>query len=83
VHHDAPPHTRPTFTFGNAKTLNGGLVGLRSGPATLRAWDITPDDERFIMLDRGDQPQDATTNQINFVLNWFEELKSHFAATKP
>ncbi|HEX9597672.1 MAG TPA: hypothetical protein VF982_12385, partial [Anaerolineales bacterium] len=36
-------------------------------------YDVSPDGQRFLMLDPIERPQPAT--QINVVLNWFEELK--------
>ena len=37
-----------------------------------RQYDVTPDGQRFLMVERVEQ---KTVNQINVVLNWFEELK--------
>ncbi len=34
-------------------------------------YDISPDGQRFLMVERQEQEQ----GQINVVLNWFEELK--------
>ncbi len=34
-------------------------------------YDITPDGQRFLMVQGGD----ANLTQLNVVLNWFEELK--------
>ena len=42
----------------------------------LGSYDISPDGKSFVMI-RSDQPP---VTQINVVLNWFEELKSRFAA---
>ena len=62
------------FTFGNAKTIDG--VGyLRLGPESPRNWDIMPDGKQFIVVAPGDQPETASSNQINIVLNWFTELQ--------
>ena len=36
-------------------------------------YDVTADGQRFLMV-KGDE-QGASANQINVVLNWFEELK--------
>ena len=40
--------------------------------AGMRNFDVTPDGQRFVMLQR-DAP--ATTNEVHIVLNWFQELK--------
>jgi serine/threonine-protein kinase len=67
-------NTHPIFTFGNAKTIDG--VGyLRLGPESPRNWDIMPDGKQFIVVAPGDQPETASSNQINIVLNWFTELQ--------
>ena len=36
-------------------------------------YDVTPDGQRFVMVQAAEQEAGAT--QINVVLNWFEELK--------
>ena len=36
-------------------------------------YDVTPDGDRFLMVKAGPPVQEST--QLNFVLNWFEELK--------
>ena len=36
-------------------------------------YDVTPDGQRFLMVKASQQANAA--NQINVVLNWFEELK--------
>jgi hypothetical protein len=36
---------------------------------------VSPDGQRFLMVRARDQQQTAAVNQINLVLNWFEELK--------
>ncbi len=37
-----------------------------------REYDVSPDGQRFLMLERADP--DGAAPQINLVLNWFEEL---------
>lgn len=39
-----------------------------------RDYDVTPDDQHFIML-RTEEPPDQRVTKLNVVLNWFEELK--------
>jgi hypothetical protein len=36
-------------------------------------YDVTPDDQRFVMLWRDDED---TSTEVVFVINWFEELKA-------
>jgi Tol biopolymer transport system component len=43
-------------------------------PATLPNYDVSPDGQRFLMIEPAEKAQMAPT-QINVVLNWFEELK--------
>jgi hypothetical protein len=38
-----------------------------------RGYDVSPDGERFVMVNDG-EPANASP-QMNVVLNWFEELK--------
>jgi hypothetical protein len=64
--------TRPTFSIGTHTLLFAGKYVHHSplGPAD---YDITPDGQQFLMV----QPsaQGPSAQQINVVLNWFEELK--------
>ena len=46
--------------------LNGPNLG---NSKFYRAWDITPDGERFLGVER------AQISSLNVVLNWFDELK--------
>ena len=61
----------PAFNFTNPQTFP--LQGFVTDPG-LRNFDITPDDERFVMVLAPDQSE-VPSPQINIVLNWFEELK--------
>ena len=38
-----------------------------------RQFDISPDGERFLMIESGQA--EAASARINIILNWFEELK--------
>jgi hypothetical protein len=51
------PVGRPTQLFTQAR------FGAR------REWDVTPNGQRFLVVDRG------APTQINVISNWFEELK--------
>ena len=63
--------TQPTFRAGTPTLLFEGQYIHQAG--LFRAdYDITPDGQRFLMIQPGEQ--EAAT-QINVVLNWFEELK--------
>jgi len=60
--------TEPAFTPGKPKLLFEGRY-LRLGPRA--EYDVTPDGERFLMI----KEREVQVNQINMILNWFEELK--------
>ncbi|MBI1955828.1 MAG: hypothetical protein HYS38_05495 [Acidobacteria bacterium] len=68
--------TQPTFSAGKPRVLFEGVFethGGGSGSAPVANYDVTPDGQRFLMVQRIEQVQAPT--QINVVLNWFEELK--------
>ncbi len=58
--------TEPTFTAGKPRLLFEGQFAAGGG-------DVSPDGQRFLMIQAVEPEQPAT--QINVVLNWFEELK--------
>jgi len=60
--------TEPTFTVGSPVVLFTGRYTTFTGP-TLN-YDISPDGQRLLMIKQEEGP-----DQINVVLNWFEELK--------
>jgi Tol biopolymer transport system component/predicted Ser/Thr protein kinase len=63
--------TQPAFSAGKPKVLfEGAYVAT---PRSLPNYDVSPDGQRFLMLEGSEQGQAPT--QINVVLNWFEELK--------
>ncbi len=62
-------NTEPTFTAGSPVVLFTGSYFEFEGFVN---YDISPDGQRFVMV----QTQETeSTQQINVVLNWFEELK--------
>ena len=67
--------TEPAFSFGNEQAL--GMRGFLTPPSSaVRPYDISPDGQRFPMVFPADQADSvAEADQINIVLNWFEELK--------
>ena len=60
--------TEPTFTHGTPQLLFEGQFA-RYGPRA--AYDVTSDGQRFVMI----KPAEGNADQINVILNWFEELK--------
>jgi Tol biopolymer transport system component len=63
--------TQPAFSVGKPKMLfQGPYVPT---PFTFPNYDVSPDGRRFLMIKESEQA--SSLNQINVVLNWFEELK--------
>ena len=46
----------------------------RSGQSAVPTYDVSPDGHRFVMVRRTDAGE-VEPPQMNFVLNWFEELR--------
>ena len=67
--------TKPPFAAGKPKPLfKGNFV---ANPFSFWPnYDVSPDSQRFLMLQATEQEQAAS--QINIVLNWSEELKEKF-----
>ncbi len=63
--------TEPTFRAGSPRLLFEG--SYQSGEIGGAFYDVTPDGQRFVMVQAAEQ--EAGAGQINVVLNWFEELK--------
>ena len=60
----------PTFNkLGAPQVLFEGVYSMAENQPV---YDVHPDDGRFLMIKREEAP---TVDQINVVLNWFEELK--------
>jgi hypothetical protein len=62
--------TQPTFQAGTPRVLLEEGFRL-TGRGSSANYDVTPDGQRFLMVQGGD----ANLTQLNVVLNWFEELK--------
>ena len=62
---------QPAFIVGTPRQLFEGPH--RREIAGTRSYDITSNDQRFLMVQEGAAAGEA--NQINVILNWFEELK--------
>ncbi len=60
--------TEQGFEIGNPRLL---FEGSFLNPSWLANYDVSPDGQRFLML----QPNEQQQMQLNVVLNWFEELK--------
>jgi Tol biopolymer transport system component len=70
------------FVFARAFNPSSGDLGapeqlfpdnyLRSSPPRLREWDVTPDGQRFIMIQ---VPEDRRPRRLVIIVNFFELLK--------
>ena len=72
----APVRTQPTFQPGSPRVLfDGGYYWADLGPPT---YDITPDGQRFVMVQ---EPKEAApeTRQIIYVPDFADELKAKMA----
>ena len=67
--------TEPAFAFGNEQVL--GMQGFLTSSLAIRNYDITPDGQRFLMVfpQRVADSAASSTQRINVIFNWFEELK--------
>jgi Tol biopolymer transport system component/predicted Ser/Thr protein kinase len=63
--------TQPSLGAGKPRVLFEGQY--QPSPATIPNYDVSADGQRFLMLKPVEQAQ--SPDQINVVLNWFEELK--------
>ena len=64
--------TRSGFSALKPRLLFEGPYLLTGG--SFPNYDVSPDGQRFLML-KPAESQTSAPNQINVVLNWFEELK--------
>jgi hypothetical protein len=71
--------TQPSFSAGKASVLFEGPYVLT--PRSFQNYDVSPNGKRFLMLRATEQAQ--APEQINVVLNWFEELKRLVPSGKP
>ena len=62
-----------TLRTGRPRVLFEGRYVSHSTPPGYQYYDISPDGQRFLMMKEGELGQQQ--DQINVVLNWFEELK--------
>ena len=63
--------TEPTFTAGSPEIL---FTGSHTTSRAVTNYDISPDGQRFLMIKTA-EGEEGQQDQINVVLNWFEELK--------
>ncbi len=63
--------TQPTFQAATSRLLFQGPY--EGTPSVSPDYDVTADDQRFLMVQRSEQQSSPT--DFSVVLNWFEELK--------
>ena len=64
--------TRPSFSVSRPQAVVEDSFERFPGQPGFRGYDISPDGERFLVLESGEQTEYDT---IHVVLNWFEELE--------
>jgi eukaryotic-like serine/threonine-protein kinase len=69
-----PVTLKPTFTSGRPRPLFR-FAGVYRMSGTATAYDIHPDGKRFIMVSESEKATTQPRQQVNVVVNWFEELK--------
>jgi serine/threonine-protein kinase len=65
--------TQPAFTFGNPVELP--VKDFLQVPGVSRQFDVTPDGKQFIVVMPPGSTGNGTSQQIQVVIGWFEELK--------
>ena len=70
-----PVDTEPTFSYGSPVVLFDGRAFLGAEGVGRRAFDISADGQRFLMIRRSDTDTTLAANEIILVQNWTEELK--------
>ena len=66
-----PVQLQPTFTAGTPRRLFQGRYGAT---ANIRAYDVTSDGRRFLMVQQKERPAMRLADMI-IVQNWVEELR--------
>ncbi len=65
-----PVRTGESFSAGTPQVLFEGSFWF--------GYDVTADGQRFVMIQREEQA--AATTQLNFVFNWFDEVRRRVAS---
>jgi hypothetical protein len=69
-----PPDRNGAFASGNPAIIMT-TAGFRNGSPFGSDWDITPDDERFLMVELL-EVDDGRRTSLTVITNWFDELRS-------
>jgi len=63
--------TQPALAFGRPRQLFAGVYSMN---APARGYDVTPDGQRFLLLQARERAPDVIT-ELTVVQNWIEELR--------
>jgi serine/threonine-protein kinase len=74
-----PIQTGPSFTAGNT-TVAVAALSVATAPG--RAYDVSPDGKRFLVIQPAGADDKASQPQLNVVLNWGDELTRLLPAKK-
>jgi hypothetical protein len=77
-----PITLEPTFNSGGRPRELFRFAGVYRMSGTTTAYDIHPDGKRFIMVSERKDAATTPRQQVNIVLNWFEELRRLAPATR-
>jgi hypothetical protein len=69
-----PIRTEPALVIGPPRRLFS-TKAMPMGSDSIRAYDVTPDGQRFLLRRTEPTPPTAPVTHINLIENWFEELK--------
>jgi serine/threonine-protein kinase len=72
--------TRPTFSAAAARRLVGVASNQLWGSNSVPYWDLTPDDQRLLMVRIGGLAQAPGAGQLVVVENWLQELRGKVEA---
>lgn len=64
--------TNPTFEHGKPLKLFEGRYALGEVKDDMRAYDVAPDGQRFLMLKPETEP---STGDLEVVVNWYDALR--------
>jgi hypothetical protein len=74
----APVVRQPSLSIGKPQLLFTGHYQRLGG---LTAYDIAPDDQRFLMIEQ-DQPPETLTTRLHVVLDWLPQMRALAAGSR-
>jgi Tol biopolymer transport system component len=73
-----PIQTKTGFEYGKPTRL---FTGRYSMTLAMRAYDVSPDGQKFLMIKEAQTDASAVDARAVIVVNWFEELKARLPPT--